>query len=218
MSDTPTVHQAMSGVMADIGAVGKDRRNEHFKYQFRGIDDVLNAVHAALVKHGVFYLPLVEDADYGVAGKQRVATLKVRYRFYGPAGDSVEAVTVAEGMDSGDKAPNKAMSAALKYALIQVFAIPTEDTAEPDREAPDMNGEPVRSQPPAAPPPATAAPARSPQQDAVKNIVDDLDQVQKDLLKEQWQAAGIPFDYTKLSDEQCQAIVAMVDELTKVPF
>lgn len=143
--EQPTVHQAMSAVMHSIGAVKKSGHNEHFNYNFRGIDDVLNAVHPALVEHGVHYVPQVESAEHGQAGKQRVATLRVRYVFYGPAGDSVEAVTCAEGMDSGDKAPNKAMSAALKYALIQVFAIPTVGD-DPDSESPDTGGEPVREQ------------------------------------------------------------------------
>lgn len=143
--EQPSVHQAMAAVMHSIGAVKKSGHNEHFNYNFRGIDDVLNAVHPALVEHGVHYVPQVESAEHGQAGKQRVATLRVRYVFYGPAGDSVEAVTCAEGMDSGDKAPNKAMSAALKYALIQVFAIPTVGD-DPDSESPDTGGEPVREQ------------------------------------------------------------------------
>ena len=37
-------------------------------------------------------------------------------------------------MDSGDKATNKAMSIAFKYACFQVFCIPTEEMADPDAE------------------------------------------------------------------------------------
>lgn len=208
----PTIHQAMSAVMGSIGAVGKDRRNEHFKYQFRGIDDVLNAVHHALVKHGVFYMPEVLDTEYGIAGKQRVATLRVKYRFYGPAGDSVEAITVAEGMDSGDKAPNKAMSAALKYALIQVFAIPTEDQADTDREAPDTTEAPTPTPPPSKPA------ERNARQDAVKVALDNLDEATKAALKQFWTDEGLPMDLARLSDEQCDTAMRMVDQAGSVPF
>ena len=39
-------------------------------------------------------------------------------------------------MDSGDKASNKAMSAAFKYACFQTFCIPTEEMQDPDAETP----------------------------------------------------------------------------------
>ena len=42
-----------------------------------------------------------------------------------------------EGMDSGDKATNKAMSIAFKYACFQVFCIPTEEMQDPDADTPD---------------------------------------------------------------------------------
>ena len=40
-------------------------------------------------------------------------------------------------MDSGDKATNKAMAIAMKYALFQVFCIPTDEMKDPDAETPD---------------------------------------------------------------------------------
>ena len=39
-------------------------------------------------------------------------------------------------MDSGDKASNKAMSSAFKYACFQVFCIATEEMKDPDAETP----------------------------------------------------------------------------------
>ena len=38
-------------------------------------------------------------------------------------------------MDSGDKATNKAMAIAFKYACFQVFCIPTEEMKDPDAES-----------------------------------------------------------------------------------
>ena len=40
-------------------------------------------------------------------------------------------------MDSGDKATNKAMAIAFKYACFQVFCIPTEEMKDPDGETPE---------------------------------------------------------------------------------
>lgn len=45
----PTIHQAIAGVMKDVGAVGKDRSNQQQGFKFRGIDDVMNALHAPMV-------------------------------------------------------------------------------------------------------------------------------------------------------------------------
>ena len=62
---------------------------------------------------------------------------RIKYTFYAEDGSFIEAVTVGEGMDSGDKATNKAMAIAFKYACFQVFCIPTEEMKDPDEETPD---------------------------------------------------------------------------------
>ena len=49
-------------------------------------------------------------------------------------GSKTTARMIGEAMDSGDKATNKAMSAAYKYAAFQTFAIPTEGTPDADAE------------------------------------------------------------------------------------
>jgi hypothetical protein len=45
--------------------------------------------------------------------------------------------TYGEAMDSGDKATNKAMSAAYKYAAFQAFCIPTEGDNDADATTPE---------------------------------------------------------------------------------
>lgn len=52
-------------------------------------------------------------------------------------------------MDSADKASNKAMSVAFKYACFQVFCIPTEEMVDPDSETPPQS---TRQNTPAPPP------------------------------------------------------------------
>ena len=54
-------------------------------------------------------------------------TVKVRFDFISSEdGSRHSVITYGEAMDSGDKATNKAMSAAYKYAAFQAFCIPTE--------------------------------------------------------------------------------------------
>jgi len=135
MTDKPTIVAALSAVMAEVQMVGKSGRNIQQGYVFRGIDAVVNAVGPAFRKHGVIAVPIVEDASYATVevGQKRTpmreCTVRVRYVFHGPAGDSIECVTVGEAMDSGDKATPKAMSVAYRVALLQALCIPTD---EPD--------------------------------------------------------------------------------------
>lgn len=134
----PTVVEALSRVMADVQAVGKGSTNQQQGYRFRGIDAVINAVGPAFRQHGVLCLPTVEEVAYNVVevGKQRTlmreCTVRVRYTFYGPGGDTLDCVAIGEAMDSGDKSTPKAMSVAYRVALLQALCIPTD---EPDADA-----------------------------------------------------------------------------------
>lgn len=144
------IHVLMSRVMADIGAVSKSDYNQHQKFNFRGIDSLQNACYGPMCKHGVFVVPEVIEAHYAAVktsgGKDsQQATLRIRFTFYGPAGDSVSAITQGESMDSADKATNKAMAAAFKYALLQSFCIPTEGQDDADHSAPERASAPVPS-------------------------------------------------------------------------
>jgi hypothetical protein len=137
-----TIYKAINGVMSDIGAVGKDSYNEMQKFKFRGIDAVMNALYPALVKNKVFVVPEVleqtrEERQSSRGGNLIYSICKIRFTFYAEDGSFVQAVTVGEGMDSGDKATNKAMAIALKYAFFQVFCVPTEEMSDPDAESPE---------------------------------------------------------------------------------
>ena len=139
MTERLTVHQALSKVMGDVQAVKKDSKNQAQRFNFRGIDAVMNAVGPALRKCGVTILP--EDVEVHrsngttASGKQTAeVVVKVTYRIYGPAGDSIHGKVAAEAMDFGDKAIAKAMSVAYRTFLLQALTIPT-DEPDPDSES-----------------------------------------------------------------------------------
>jgi hypothetical protein len=69
--------------------------------------------------------------------------LKMQYTFFADDGSSVKAVVMGEGMDSGDKASNKAMAVAHKYAIVQMFAIPTEDDKDPENDSHETVAKPA---------------------------------------------------------------------------
>lgn len=139
MAEQLTVHQALSKVMAEVQAVRKDSKNQAQRFNFRGIDAVMNAVGPALRKHGVVILPEEVDVHRSngttASGKQTAeVAVKVTYRVYGPAGDSIHGKVAAEAMDFGDKAIAKAMSVAYRTFLLQALTIPT-DEPDPDSES-----------------------------------------------------------------------------------
>ena len=136
-----SIHAAINGVMQDIGAIGKDKKNQQQGFNYRGVDDVMNALQPALVKYKVYVVPEVLELDRTERTTDKGKTLlytvvKVKHTFYAEDGSSVSATVIGEGMDSADKSANKAMSIAFKYACFQVFCIPTEEMIDPDAETP----------------------------------------------------------------------------------
>ena len=149
------IYSLIGQAMQMIGAIGKDSRNEQQKFMYRGIDAVMNALNPVMAKLGLFLVPevLEQTREERESVKQywdkdakayketktllKYSILKIRYTLYAPDGSSVSAVVIGEGMDSGDKASNKAMAVGLKYAAFQMFMIPTEEMAQddPDKES-----------------------------------------------------------------------------------
>ena len=142
-TEVPKIYDAILGIMEDVGAIGKDSKNEKQGYKFRGIDAVMNALQPALIKRRVIPVPTVieQRRDERVTGSGSTmiySTIKTRYDFISAEDGSVLSATViGEGMDTGDKASNKAMSVAFKYACFQVLCIPTEEMVDPDADTPE---------------------------------------------------------------------------------
>lgn len=136
------IYQSITAIMEEVPAIGKDKINKQQGFKFRGIDDVMNTLQPLLSRHKVFIVPEIleqtrEERQTKTGGNLIYSICKIKYKFYAEDGSSIEAITIGEGMDSGDKATNKAMAIAMKYALFQVFCIPTEEMKDPDAETPE---------------------------------------------------------------------------------
>jgi hypothetical protein len=134
------IYQAICDIMSEVGAIGKDKKNVQQNFMYRGIDDVMNALQPLLVKHRVFAVPEIlsqqrEERQTKTGGNLIYSICNIKYTFYADDGSSISATVIGEGMDSGDKATNKAMAIAMKYACFQVFCIPTEEMQDPDKES-----------------------------------------------------------------------------------
>lgn len=140
------VYSAIASVMSDLSkiGIGKAKKNAQQGFMYRGVDDVMNALAPMLSKYGLVILPRVLKHDMierqsKSGGALFYVTVDMEFDFVAAEDDSKHVVgpILGEAMDSGDKASNKAMSIAYKYACFQAFCIPTE-AADPDADIHDV--------------------------------------------------------------------------------
>lgn len=147
-NDTPVVvpmpmnvYQCIAKVSEKLAKEGiaKDRKNDQQGYKFRGIDDIYNALAPILAEFGLVIVPRILSRQVTERATQKGGVLfyvvvEAEFDFVSIAdGSKVTARTYGEAMDSGDKATNKAMSAAYKYVAFQTFCIPTEGDNDADK-------------------------------------------------------------------------------------
>lgn len=142
------VHESIAKVMKDIDAIGKDKKNTQQGFAYRGIDDVMNAVHSLMADNSLLVVPefidgIREERQTRSGGTVIYSVCDYRFTVYASDGSSVSGIVRGEGMDSGDKASNKAISVALKYFLLQLFMIPTEELKDPDAESHQIIAQPT---------------------------------------------------------------------------
>jgi hypothetical protein len=135
------IHQALIAIMREVLPIEKKERNEQQRFNFRGIDTIMNDLHDLFAKHGVVILPNGSRKETRLrqsksGGDLMHTDLFISYKFIAEDGSFVEVPDVpSEAMDSGDKATFKAMSGALKYCLMQMFLIPTAEKKDPDADS-----------------------------------------------------------------------------------
>jgi hypothetical protein len=149
----PAVYAAIAAVQAALAKEGisKNRRNQQQGFAFRGIDDVYSAVASLLPANGLTIIPrmIARECDPRTTksgGAMYFVTVEAEFDFVAVAdGSKHTARTFGEASDSGDKATNKAMSAALKYAVLMTFTVPTEGDNDADAHTPEPTEPPQRT-------------------------------------------------------------------------
>lgn len=136
------INEQLVAVTRKIAAegIGKTRSNAQQGYKFRGVDEVMNAFAPILADQGLYLRPRFTEREVSErVNKSGTAlfyvTVRGEFDFSNEAG---ETVTVGpfygEAMDSGDKATNKAMAVAFKYAMFQTFCVPLEGVTGGDAD------------------------------------------------------------------------------------
>jgi ERF superfamily len=152
MSAVKKVYEAINKVQAELSCEGisKSKKNAQQGYQFRGIDDIYNVVSSVVAKHGLSILPrvlsrTVDERQSKSGGTLFYVTVHVEFDLVASEDGSMHTIsTFGEAMDSADKATNKAMSAAEKYACIMAFMIPTEGDNDADSQTHEVKPSPAK--------------------------------------------------------------------------
>ena len=135
------VYQAINAVQSDLSqtGIGKTQQNTQQRYNFRGIDDLYNALAPSLARNNLVIVPqmlerVVTEKPTRNGAMMSHVVVKVQYDFISSVDGSTHSIVMyGEAMDSADKATNKAFTAAYKYAAFQVFCIPTSGDNDADR-------------------------------------------------------------------------------------
>jgi hypothetical protein len=131
------IHSAILAIMNEVSYVQKERSKD-VNYTLKTENAVIQALRPALLNHGVFVYPVgVRDIQQNQfeAGKyknvwNRLVCIHV-FRFVHAESETfVDVEVLGDGADTGDKAGNKSMTTAKKYALLQTFLLETGD--DPD--------------------------------------------------------------------------------------
>ncbi len=149
-------------IMGELGAIEKKGFNKNQNYSFRSAEDVAAALQPLLTKYGVFIVPEVlsqyhEERRSSTGGTLVSRVLHIKYIFYADDGSNFSTSVVAEGMDSGDKASNKAMTAGFKYNIVQTFCVPSKEHKDSEDDNHDVGS--TKTTPPTNTSAASAQPA-----------------------------------------------------------
>jgi ERF superfamily len=132
-----TLRRKLGEVRRRIGYIQKRGYNERENYNYVAAADIAGTIGDILAELGVVVIPRLESISYEphAPGRlERVARVIMSYAFTDEdSGDEITAKVAGEGLDIGDKASYKAMTGALKYALLQSFLLATGDDPEDER-------------------------------------------------------------------------------------
>jgi hypothetical protein len=139
-------------VRRDIRAIGKGElyNAPGTKFNFRGVDTVVNVFGPVTLKHGINVMSSKVEATYGEkttakGSKMRECSVLVTWTIMGPMGDTLTLQTMGEALDTADKSTTKAQSVALRTLLLGFGLTPTHDT-DPDADRIERGNEaPARS-------------------------------------------------------------------------
>ena len=150
MSDL-NIYQRINAVMKEVDYVKKDRAVSGGGASYKAVthDQAVSVIRSALVKHGIVIEPKQREGSF-LQMRDLNLPVPVKMGLYSGFYDvhfvnmdkPEERTTVsveAHANDNGDKAPGKAMTYAVKTAILKQFTLETGEDDESRAEANDVN-------------------------------------------------------------------------------
>lgn len=130
--------QRMHLVMTRVDYIQKDKPKEPegggkaLKYSIVSHDAVTALIREHTVACGIVYYPIIDQ----VSRDGNITTVQLRVVFVSidDMSQQIEVGGLGYGIDQGDKGPGKAISYAVKYALLKGFGLETGDDPDLDQE------------------------------------------------------------------------------------
>ncbi len=144
-SPSGSIFTTIPKIIAEVSTIGKTSLNKQQGYNYRSMDAVCQELHESVGKNKltptsrIISLQAFERQTKNGGTLNWVLILSL-YRFTAEDGSFVQTEAIGEGMDSGDKACNKAMTSAYKNALLQTFLMMGNDDSEVDSPEPEPMG------------------------------------------------------------------------------
>lgn len=127
VSEKRNVHQRLAAVMSEVDYIQKERK-KGMNYTIVSHDAVTAKVRPVLLKNGVIYYPV--RCEHHHNGNRAECSMTVRFVNIDDPTDYIDVPTFGYGIDTQDKGPGKAMSYAVKYALLKALGLETGDDPE----------------------------------------------------------------------------------------
>ena len=141
------IYEKMSAIVNELGTVAKNLSVDLGKgknYKAVQEKDVLDAIKPLEEKYKVYSYPkerkiidnfiLEKETSYGIT-KNLYMRIETTYEFVNIENpeEKITMISYGDGIDSGDKAPGKAMTYSDKYSLLKAYKVATGD--DPDKDA-----------------------------------------------------------------------------------
>lgn len=127
------VHQRLAQAMGVVKYIQNEQK-KGMQYRTVSHDKVTAKVRPALLDAGIVYYPV--RCDYVQNGNRTECSVTVRFVNVDEPADFFDVPTLGFGVDGQDKGPGKAMSYAVKYALLKALGLETGEDPDEDAEAP----------------------------------------------------------------------------------
>lgn len=130
MTEKKNLFQRLHAVMKDVSYIQKEDKKVNNQYTFVSHDAVTAKIRPALVEHGVIAIP--QNLKYSRDGNMTEVTLDIAFINVDNPQESFLVPSLGYGIDPQDKGPGKAISYAVKYALLKALSLETGDDPERD--------------------------------------------------------------------------------------